>query len=674
VLLGFCLASSIIVVLGLYHRARGTLLRAAVFLALIIVFLNPSAQHEKREALRDTALVAIDDSASMRLGDRAVRTAHATDAVMAKLRNIPNIDIVTLHVSGTDETDLFTAISNKLPSLPHNRLAAIIAITDGQIHDKLVRPFSVPFHVLMAGHKDDLDRRLVLKSVPAYGIVGKTVRATLRVEDQPKPQSSDAVIILHHDDGTTQTITAPIGKDIDLDVPVTHPGPNLFAATTEVVPNELTPVNNTVTATVSGIRDHLRVLLISGTPHSGGRAWRNLLKADAAIDLVHFTILRTPEKETFADSKDMALIVFPARELFETKLKNFDLVVFDRFSKRSLIPDEYLANIANYVQQGGGLLISNATDADQRENGFDASPLASILPAEPTGDILTGSFIPALTESGQRHPVLSSLTSMQPRDTWSPWYRQVNATARRGNIVMSGLHGVPLLVLDHVGTGRVAQFLSDQFWLWGRGYQQGGPQTELLRRVAHWLVQEPELDETALKAKAIMQDGAWSLAITLRSLGNNPIKTIVTDPDNQSQSVMVNPSHEPGLLSTTVPVSKTGLYHVQQDERDVMVMVGPSSSAEFGDVIATDEKLLAIAKASGGSVTWLADNPDGPTIKHTDADASQSGWGWIGLRRNGQYRVTGSETYPSYPVWAILAVLLAVMLWGWKREGSAKIK
>ena len=79
---------------------------------------------------------------------------------------------------------------------------------------------------------------------------------------------------------------------------------------------------------------------------------------------------------------------------------------------------------------------------------------------------------------------------------------------------MEGPDGRPLLVLDREGEGRVALLASDQAWLWGRGYEGGGPQLELLRRLAHWLMKEPELEEEALSATAEGQ----TLTITRRSL------------------------------------------------------------------------------------------------------------------------------------------------------------
>ncbi len=608
-----------------------------------------------------------DESASMQIRDRAEQAAKALDAITKKLSAFSDLDVETVHVKGDSETDLFHALAPKLSAIPHDRLAGIIVLTDGQVHDKPDAALSAPFHALIAGHHDEIDRRIMVKEAPAYGIVGKKVTLMLRVEDQPKKQSDKANVTFTLDDGSRQTILVPVGVDVPFDAPVTHPGQNLFAFETDALPNELTTINNSVAVTVNGIRDRLRVLLVSGAPHIGGRTWRNFLKTDPAVDLIHFTILRSPMKENFVPNSELSLIAFPTNELFDTKLKSFDLVIFDRFSNRTLIPDEYLENIARYVENGGALLISNATD--EALPVFSTSPLARILPAETTGKLLTGSFVPDLTEAGRRHPVTSTLTLDAPRNTWGPWFRQIDAQVKNGDVLMTGLNNQPLVVLGHAGQGRVAQFLSDQFWLWARGYGGGGPQAELLRRVAHWLVQEPQLDETALHAQAALVDGQWQLTVTKQSLHDDNANVTLIDPDDRPVQVKLSAGDQPGILTSTMPVKQTGLYHVKDDSQEILAMVGPMDAPEFGEMIASEEKLSPVVKDSGG-IAWLADHPEGVELRRTDVGASQAGWNWMGLRKNGQYRVTGSKAYPLWPVWAALAALLAVMMFAWRREGK----
>ncbi|HEU0118714.1 MAG TPA: hypothetical protein VFR09_08795, partial [Alphaproteobacteria bacterium] len=598
---------------ALRAKAKGALWRIAAFALLLLALANPSLIAEKREALKDTALLVIDDSASIKIGDRATQAQKAADAITQKISAMDDLTLETVHVKGTDETDLFEAVQQKLSGLSRDRLAGIIAITDGEVHDKPETPLNAPFHALIAGHKNEIDRRIVIKEAPAYGLVGKSVKLTLRVEDAPKQQSEHATITFRRDDGTEQSFDAPVGEDVHFEAPIGHAGANLFAFSTATLPNELTPINNTAAVSVSGIRDRLRVLLVSGQPHIGGRTWRNFLKADPAVDLVHFTILRSPMKMDTVPNTELSLIAFPVHELFEVKLSSFDLVIFDRFRQQSLVPDEYLENIAKYVENGGALLISNSTDTAVPP--LTLSPLARILPTEPTGRLLTNRFVPDLSEAGQRHPVTSALPTDMPREKWGPWFREVEARAKKGEVLMTGINGSPLLVLDHVGNGRVAQFLSDQFWLWSRGYENGGPQAEMLRRVAHWLVQEPELDETALRAHGDLTEQGWQLTITRQSLHDSSADISVIGPDNQTTHATLAPSNQPGILTATMPVKDTGLYHLNDGKKDLFVMVGPKDAPEFGDIRATSDVLAPIVKSSGGGTFWLDDHPDGPSIQ-----------------------------------------------------------
>ena len=666
--------AAVLVLYAIFRRARGGVSRGIAFALLLLALANPSLIEEQREPLKDTALLVWDESASMQLGDRQQQAGKAIEAIRKKIGEYSDLELETLYVKGTTETDLFQSLETKLASLNRDRLAGVIVVTDGEIHDKPQNAESLPgpFHVLIAGHHDELDRRLLIKEAPAYGIVGKTVTLTLRIDDHPKAQSDKAVVTFRRDDGAAGALTLPIGEDVKFQVPVAHAGQNLYVFSTEALPNELTTVNNSAAVSVNGIRDRLRVLLISGAPHIGERTWRNFLKADPAVDLVHFTILRSPNKADGIPNSELALIAFPVHELFDLKLKSFDLVIFDRFSNQSLLPDIYIENIARYVEQGGALLISSATDEGIPEITF--SPLARVLPAEPTGRLLTGSFVPDVSGEGQRHPVTNALVRDMPRSSWGPWFRQIEARAKKGDVLMTGINGAPLLVLDHVGQGRVAQFLSDQFWLWARGFNGGGPQAGLLKRTAHWLVNEPELDETALRARSEATDSGWQLVIDKQSLHDDNSSVTVADPDNQPAQVTLTASKQPGVLEAIEPVKKTGLYRVKENGgtgQEILVMVGPVNAPEFADMYATDQKLKPFAEAAGGGVSWLEDALGGPEIKRTNVGAVQSGWNWIGLKRNEQYRVTGSKAWPLWPAWLAVLILLGVTMLAWRREGRA---
>lgn len=657
--------AAIAVLYAFSKRARGAWGRAVVLALVLAALANPSIVTEQRQPLKDIALLVVDESASMQIGERKAQVDRALDVLSQKLADFKDLETEILYVKGREETDLFHAIDQKLATLPRDRLAGIIALTDGEVHDKPQADLPTPLHALLAGQHDEIDRRLIIKQAPAYGIVGKKVTITVRIDDQPKPLGSLAVVSLRRDNGDIQTVTMPIGKDVPFDVTIDHAGENLIAFSTDTLPHELTSLNNTAVVSVNGIRDRLRVLLVSGQPHIGGRTWRNFLKADPAVDLIHFTILRSPAKMDNTPNNELALIAFPVRELFEVKLKSFDLVILDRFHNQSLVPDEYLENIARYVEDGGALLVSNATD--EIDSSLSASPLSRVLPVVPTGELLTGRFVPDLTQVGQRHPVTSPLVVDMPHDQWGPWFRQIAGHATKGDVLMSGYNNQPLLVLDHVGKGRVAQFLSDQFWLWSR--QGSGPQAEMLRRVAHWLVQEPELDETALHAHSESTDAGWNLVISKRSLHDTSDDVTVIDPKGQIIQSHLVVGSVPGVLTSTIPVTQTGLYRLKADDKEILTMVGTTDALEFKDMLATEDILEPFVKDSGGGIEWLADQV--PNIHRVAAGSAAKGWNWIGLRQNGQYRIIGSRDYPLLPPWLLVISILVVAFWVWRREGKS---
>ncbi len=327
----------------------------------------------------------------------------------------------------------------------------------------------------------------------------------------------------------------PVGRDVPLTVPIDHGGPNVLELEAAPGPHELTLVNNRAVVVVNGVRDRLRVLLVTGEPHAGERVWRNFLKSDPSVDLVHFTILRPPEKQDGTPIRELSLIAFPIRELFDTKLDNFDLIIFDRYSRPGVIPQAYLENVVRYVRNGGAFLEAAGPNYGT-PTSLSRTPLGEILPDEPTGEVYEEGFKPQLTDLGRRHPVTEGLPGAGPRGgepNWGRWFRQVDARVHNGVTVMTGDRGDPLLVLDHVGKGRVAQLLSDEMWFWARGFEGGGPQAELLRRLAYWLMKEPDLEENDLRAAV---DGD-RLVVTRQSLEPNDRPVTVTAPDGSTRSL-----------------------------------------------------------------------------------------------------------------------------------------
>jgi len=502
--------SALVLGFGLLRRARGLPWRAIAFAILLAALVNPSMVQEERSPQRDIAIVVVDESPSQRIGDRQHATETALAALKDQLARERDLDLRIIRAgkpqagAGDDGTRLFAALDRAMSEVPRQRLAGVVMITDGQVHDvpsgdasALKEAVGAPLHVLLSGQPDEGDRRLVVDQAPSFGLVGKELKLTIRVEDLPLPKKQEggptaqARVTWRKDGGTPHPVMVPIDRDVPLPVVIDHGGPNVIELEVEPGPQELTLNNNRAVVVVNGVRDRLRVLLVSGEPHAGERVWRNILKSDPSVDLVHFTILRPPEKQDGTPIRELSLIAFPIRELFDVKLDEFDLIIFDRYSRR-VIPQAYLENVARYVRNGGAFLEA-AGPSFGTPLSLARTPLGTILPTEPTGDVFEEGFKARVTDPGRRHPVTEGLSGAGPpggEPTWGRWFRQVEARVHHGTTLMSGDHDDPLLVLDRVGKGRVAQLLSDQMWFWARGFEGGGPEAELLRRLAYWLMKE----------------------------------------------------------------------------------------------------------------------------------------------------------------------------------------
>ena len=654
--------------LAVVRRARGAWWRIVPLAAIILALLNPRLAGEERAPLDDVAVVVVDHSQSQAIGNRSAQTAQALAEVTDRLSRLPGLEVRVEQAQpqpGQDEgTRLFSALGRALSDVPRRRLAGVVMITDGQVHDVpegRERDLGAPLHVLLTGAKGERDRRLVIEQAPTFGIVGSPARITLRV-DEPGAQGS-AKVTVRRDGGRSVTMTVPLNATRSVEVPIDHGGPSVVELEAEAGPNELTLANNRTAATVNGVRDRLRVLLVSGEPHPGERTWRNLLKADPSVDLVHFTILRPPEKDDATPIKELALISFPIRELFEEKLKDFDLIIFDRYRRRSLMPMAYYQNIADYVRDGGALLMAVGPEA---ADGFDlhSTPLESVLPSRPDGQLFNESFLPLITDLGHRHPVTADLPGAEgAKPNWGRWLRLISTSRRSGMEVMSGAQGRPLLVLDRVGEGRVAQLLSDTVWLWGRGFEGGGPQGELLRRLAHWLMKEPALDEETLRAEVRGE----ALDIPRRSLTPGAAKVTVTLPDESKRTITLADQGD-GRATAAVPLEQAGLYRVTDGTRTAVTAAGSLNPLEMADLAATDQRLKPAVEANGGGLFWLSDHGT-PELRRVGKDDRAAGRTWLGLRANGEHVVTAIRDVPLMPATLLMLLTLGGLIMAWWREG-----
>ena len=653
---------------GILRRARGAWLRLAFAALLLGALANPVLHRELREPLPDTVVLAVDRSASQRLGERPAETEEAVAELRRRFAAIARLEVREVDVDdrGNAGTALFGDLREALAEIDRSRLAGVVAVTDGQIHD--VPPadaagLSAPLHVLLTGRPGESDRLLAVDQAPTFGMVGEAQSLTVRVDELPGEQPGTPVPVILRQDGRVVGSTQVVpGASATLPFTLEKAGTSVLEVEAETRPGELTPLNNRTALFVNGVRDRLRVLLVSGQPYPGLRVWRNLLKADPAVDLVHFTILRPPEKQDGTPIRELALIAFPSRELFEVKLDEFDLIIFDRYSRRGLLPLVYLDNIARYVEQGGALLEAAGPEFAEPTSLY-RTPLARVLPGRPSGQVFDRGYVPTLTELGNRHPVTAGLQAEAGGASWGRWFRQVDAEAEGGEVLMTGVADRPLLVLKNAGEGRVAQLLSDHAWLWARGFEGGGPQSLLLRRLVHWLMREPELEEEQLMARAAGE----GLAIERRSLSQQPAEITVIAPSGAERRLTLTPGAD-GRAEARIEVAEDGLYRVTDGSRTAYAAPRPISPAELADMRATPDRLEPIVEATGGSTRWLSEGGL-PDIRRTDPGRAAAGRGWIGLQANGAYEVKGALQLPLLPAWLALALMLATVALAWWREG-----
>ncbi len=661
------------VALALWRGLRGWWLRALAAAALVLAIANPALQREDRTPLTDIALLVVDESASQGLADRPGQVAEAAGNLARELGLQPNTEVRTVTVRDGEAdsgTLLATALAEALAEEPPGRVAGAILVTDGQLHDVERLPaMPAPLHVLLTGREDDWDRRLIVRNAPAFAILGEEVRLTLRIEDQgavPAAAGEQVEMTISIDGGEPLRFTVPIGQDIELPVTLPHGGMNVLQFEVPEAEGELTARNNAAVVQINGVRDRLRVLLVSGEPHAGERTWRNLLKADSSVDLVHFTILRPPEKQDGVPVNELSLIAFPTRELFIEKIEEFDLIIFDRYRRRGILPTVYIDNIRSYVENGGAVLIAGGPDYASADSLY-RSPLGEILPAAPTARVVEAPFRPAVSELGARHPVTQDLEGAADGEdgapSWGRWFRIAEVTPEpEAQVVMEGPEGRPLLVLDRVGEGRVALLASDHAWLWSRGYEGGGPQLELLRRLAHWMMKEPDLEEEALSAEAAGQ----TVTITRRTLEEGPREAEVTAPDGTVTTLPLEET-EPGRFTGTFEGPEMGLYRLAEGDQTAVVALGPAAPREFEQTIASGEALAPAVEATGGGILRLEEGV--PDIRRVSEGRNAAGRGWVGITPREAYVTADVQVSPLLPAWLFLLIAASLTLAAWLREG-----
>jgi hypothetical protein len=670
------IAAALLAILAVISRGPVAILRAVALGLVLLALANPSLVQEEREKVKDIVAVVIDRSTSQTLGDRTTMTDQVRDELQRRFGSLADVEPRYIDADdggGDDGTRLFAALANGLADVPPDRLAGVVFVTDGVVHDVPNSVdglgFKAPLHALITGRPDERDRQIKLLEAPRFGIVGKD--QTIRAQVMERGGTGSALVTVRRDGQVFARQQVRADTPFSIQVRIEHGGPNVVELEVEGLPNELTQANNRAVVPIEGIREKLRVLLVSGEPHAGERTWRNLLKSDANVDLVHFTILRPPEKQDGTPINELSLIAFPTRELFQQKIKDFDLIIFDRYANQSILPSSYFENIVRYVREGGAVLVA----AGPEFAGYGSlaqTRLAPIIPGQPNGRIVEEPYKASITDTGERHPVTRELPgSESDPPAWGEWLRIIDAQVQTGSTLMSGASNLPLLVLRREDKGRVALLLSDHAWLWARGYQDGGPHLDLLRRLAHWLMKEPALEEEALRASVAGRD----IRIERQTMSETAEPVTLTAPSGAESSIPLDET-KPGLFTAQVPSRELGLHTVRSGDLITFVSVGPANPRELMDVFSNVEALGPIAEATGGSVRRVAMAGDQsimvPRILAVHSGSRFSGGDWIGIKPSESAIVRGVSVFPLALGFLGLVLLVGATLAAWLTEGRRR--
>lgn len=682
---------------GAYRIAKkkdGALSRTLAMAAGAAVLMNPEIVDEERLAEPTEFLILIDKSESQNLDGRDILTSEAYAYLSAQLENLDrpvNIRTVEFGEDNNEQNNNGTALASALFSnaevIPASRLGGIFILSDGRLHDSdalgSLQEFSAPVHALISGKENEKDFSIEIEDIPRFGLMNEAAgEVTLRVNAQGVERDDLSFLVRMSNNGQLMSsFTMYPNQNMDKKLPVLEAGENNIEFSIAEIRNaqnlpvtdiaEVSRDNNRITASVEGIEENSKVLLLSGSPHQGTRLWREVLGNDAGIDFVHFANLRPSAKEDATPLRDLATIAFPVHEVLNENMEEYDVIIFDARVYGGEVPFYYLQKINDFVQDGGGLIVVGS-DELTATNSLAATPLGEILPFTPLDGTFENEFVPELTARGLHHPLGRLIENAHgSADNWGPWYSMANTQARSdAEMIMSDGAGHPLLTLSKTGEGRVAVLASEHSWLWARGHGGGGPAVELNRNLVRWAAGYEALDEE----NVMLRHEGGELVVDLQTMGDQEEDLIITAPSGKS--ITVSPEEiAPGLRRAFVPAAETGVYKVERDAPhadQAFAEVGFTDAEEMINVVSTVEVLEPLVTRNGGVSVRMAGSdgslsiPDVQIIKDGQSAAPDQ----MAIKANDNTQVIGTERTPLIPDWLALCLSLGLFAYGLKREGG----
>ncbi len=667
----FTLIFLIILALYFYLSLKYFFLRVCIFLIFLLLITNPMINSMKKKYYNDILIVLYDKTQSVVETKKTRQLLEVKEKIENNIKKLEKLEVVEIEVDNLNnlnnekiDTKIITKLQKTFEKFEKNRVAGVIIVTDGVIHDleKIESDFEdIPMHFFLLGKKNERDRSIITESIPEYALVGKPINFIFKIIDGKFEEDIEATFILDGVEVFSETFAPNINHQINL--PISHAGENLLEIKISNHPDEITFANNYKVFKINGIHEKLRVMLISGEPNMGLRNWRNILNSDPSIELLHFTILRPPSKRDLTPVRELALIPFPSQELFSADISKFSLIILDQYTLQGILPKKYLDNIVDYVINGGAILnISGQEYLGDRS--LSNSPLANILPAKPES-FSTKSFIPTLTNLGKRHPITNTLENSYKNKKWGKWFSFIKTNQASGQTLMTA-NSHPLLIINEVSDGRIAQILSDQGWVWKKDRENKGPLLKLLRNIIHWLLKTPEFQENYLE---VFKNGDL-ITLNLNSLYQGNTKAIITNPMGKEISVLMK-DNKNGSLIGTFESNEYGKFSLNVNDIKKDFFLGVSNSIELERVRSSDFLIDSFFKKNKNyiySTTWLGS--DIPTILKVYSKNNIAGKNWVGLLEK---KVKKNDIFvkKEFINWLLVMPLLLLLLFMcWFRENK----
>jgi uncharacterized membrane protein len=662
-------------------RQRAVLIALRVLSALLALpfVLQPQWVAERLENVQGRIAVLVDASRSMAVRDVSPdRAQHALEllrgwqkqgkaqfdlyAFGADARSVKLGELDAAALARDDDTRIQRAVERAVGDLGEE-LSAVVLISDGADlspgwSPQQLKGLGVRVHTIAVGseHEPADDAILAIKADPV-GFLRQAAEVEVSVRSTRK-EREPLIVSLREQGQLVSEAKAELddsgqGKVV---LPFTpgRLGRAVYTVSLPLAEGDAVPENNERAFLVRVTRDKLRVLLLCGAPTWDTRFLRAFLKADPAIDLITFFILRTSSDLAMASPEELSLIPFPTDELFREHLDSFDLVIFQDFNYGPYQVAAYLPRIRDYVIKGGAFAMIGGTRAFAG-GGYEHTPIAEILPvrmAPGANALSTREFAPTLVEAMARHPIVELVPDQtENQKTWSELAPLVGANKLLG--LRESSHALlvhpnekdaqggpmPVLAVGTAGQGRVLALAADSSWRWSittagrRG--DASAYERFWDRALRWLARDPLLEpahiETdrerygpgaPIKARMLLRDDRY------QPLASHALELLVLDMQGAVSSRQPLESDVDGSAGAELHVpADPGAYRLAvrdlQSEAPIAEQgfIVEAGGDELADPRPRPDLLREIAAVTGGSFYREADAPRLDVFDRTRARA-----------------------------------------------------